>query len=62
MVAQPPRHVVVQLGVTVTVGVFFGQQAAGHGRVVVLSKIQKGTIQSVRGGQSTDLVLVMVGQ
>lgn len=60
--AQPPRHVVVQLGVTVTVGVFFGQQPAGHGKVSVLSTMQSGTMQSVRGGQLTDLVLVMVGQ
>ena len=60
--AQPPRHVVVQRGVVVTVGVCCGQQDAEHGKVVVLSTMQSGTMQSVRGGQFRDLVLVMVGQ
>lgn len=62
VVAHPPRQVVVQLGVIVTVGVFFGQQPAGQGRVVVLSTMHSGTMQSVRGGQLNELDLVTVGQ
>ena len=45
------------------VGVFAGQQAAGHGTVVELKIAQSGWVQSLVGaGQLGVLVLVIVGQ
>ena len=56
-------YVVTQLSFTTVVAVADGQQAAGHGSVVMVSMTQSGTMQvDGGGGQFRDLVEVIVGQ